>query len=1330
LELVFIAVVGVLGLALVGFIRVLKLLFGGGSEDRRIEIPPAPAPLTRTEKLGIVWEVMGTRMPDDLREEYGRLRGWRPPPAASPPALEGAVAPAVDPAAARVTPPALDAVPPPEAPPAIEPQVAPQPQVEAGGRDDRPLAVAPDVEAAAAHAPHWLRSFLSFENTIFLLAACLVLGGTLYVVATTWGHVPGRWRHLFLEGVVLFYGSALLAASALLDRRLKLLAAARFLGATAGITTAGAAVVACAAFAQALVAGVIGTAVVAAVGALDARAVLRLEGQPGPAPLTFLMFGAALALLAAVGLAGAAHPAAAAALLVAAVLVGGPLWLSRVATPSIPLRALAGALPAAAILLAVGGWVPAPYIGPALVAAGGTLATVGASMMGPPAALTLVALPAVGLGLAGGDLPLSIATLVIGLVVALVRLRGLDAGPPAASERPLVSGLAAALFCGVAFLWARAGGLVGARLGAAAWAWNGAAALPFAVVPLFVSARRRPTAIWRPAAIGAAAGVGGGALAMALAPFPDLGLPSVAPGAAAAALVYTWAARERELLPAWVAAHAVGLLAVWMAGRAVAPTLATAAVASAALPLLLPRGAVHKLVATVVVPCALGVAVADGAPGAWLAALAAAYGLAHLARPVVPTDEPWSTRPLGPPALVGALALALLVANGAHAPLVALARWPLVLAAGVAPFVAWIAWRGGPAFLAIETAVGIAALALGGQGLLGLALATVLVVGRLPGAVPLAAAGLAPLAGLAIAQGGRPEPIAAALLVGGAATLARPGPKHDATPWYRWLGLPFIVGAALIAGFARAAARGPWLPPDLWAIVAAAALAPFAFAAWRGAPAYIRDEVVGGAALLAAAALVDAFDHDAGNPAAVRAAAGVLLALACGLVAALRLGGRASRAAWVAALLLAPVAVVPTGPSPLSLTPAFVALAAVTALGGVSKRLRASDVGAWALVAALVAVWWSLLALAKHFSTGAPPEHILPPLAIVTALFGVGVALDGPRFATASAAFQRGLALVALALAAAFVVAAGVLIGAPRPLDAALTLAALVFLATLALVIAFHARAGWPFYVAESALAAAYAYLRLRTPWLDGLGDWDGFVACVGGLLGLGAERALRGVRAGLGADESRVMATLLPLLSAFFLRATVPVTGIGTALAAAFLTVRARDRARPSYGWLAAVLANLSLVPLWARLDVHTPVAYALPAGVSLALLCDVYHERLGTYAAPLRTVASLLSFAATSWEMFQFQSVWPALALAATAVAAVLVGIHARARAYLSFGFAALVIDIVANLTRWGMHDRLVGGALGMASGVVLFALGVTVSRHKERALSRYRAVMTWPW
>jgi hypothetical protein len=1329
-------VLGILGLSLVGLITVLRAMFGKGRQP--VVVRSAPEPLTRTEKLGVVWEVLGTRMPDELREEYGRLRGWRP--AAAPRAAAAAPPVTADPVEA-VTPPATAA---------IEIAAAPAPAASAveiaavaglavyaaaagidALDDDRPLAVSPEVAAAAPHAPHWIRSFLSFENTIFLLASCLVLGGTLYVVATTWGHVPGRWRHLFLEGVILFYGTALLGASALLHRRLGLDAAARFLAVTAGITSVGAAIVACAAFGQSLAAGGLGALLVAVVGAADARAVLRLEGPGGPAPL---LYGAALALLAAVGaFAETARPAMGGAVLLAAMVVGGPLWLGRVGQPSLPPRALAAALPIAALLLVVGRWLPGTCVAPSIVAAGGTIAAVDVSLPGVPAGLVLALLQAVGLGLAGGELLPSTAALVVGLAVAVGRLRSIADGPDARRERGFAGGLAAATWCALAFLWARAAHLVSGS-DEQAWAWVGASALPFAAVALGTLGRapaKRASA--QPVALATAAVIALGALVLALQAFPDIGLPSVIATAGVALLAYAWAVRARgaDGGAPWVTAHALGLVAVWTATRALAPSLAMAVTASAALLLVMLRARAHRLVGTVVVPLAIGLARDDGAPGAWLATLFAVYGAAHLLRPV-PLDGTGrlTSRPAGPPALVVALALALLAPNGAYHALVSLDHWPFVIVAGVAPLVGWVAWRGGPPFAGFEAVAGFAAAAAGGQPLPGLALATVLLLGRAPGVLSTAAVTVAALGAVALANHAQPEATAAALLVSSVAVLRRPLPADSESRWMRWLGMPFAIAAVMIAALAPSAAHPAWLAPDLWALVGGAALVPFAVATWRDAPAFITYEVLVGASLFAVAAVGDAFGAEPGSRAALRAACGALLAIVCGLLAAHRRGGRAARAGWIAALSLTPIALVPASGSPLALTPAFVAVAAMGALGFVSKRLRANLIGAWALAAGLVATWWALAAVAKHFSTGAPPEHLLPALAIVTALYGVMVVLDGRRLAAASPTFEQGLAKLALTLAAGFTILGGTLIGAPEPRDAVLTIVALLCLATLALVIAFRERAGWPFYVAESALAAGYAYLRLRTPWLSGFGEWDGVVACIGGFLCFAAERWLRRAREGLGADESRLMATLLPVVSAFFLRPSTPLTGLGPALGAAFLAFRARDRRRPVYGWLAAVLANLSLPALWFTLGVHSPIAYALPAGATLALLADVYATELGPRAGILRTVAALLSFTATSWEMFQFDSLWPAVLLAGTAVAAVLVGIVVRVRAYLTLGFLALVLDIVANLTRWGMHDRLVGGALGVVAGVVLFALGVTVSRHKELALARYRQVMAWPW
>ena len=67
---------------------------------------------------------------------------------------------------------------------------------------------------------------------------------------------------------------------------------------------------------------------------------------------------------------------------------------------------------------------------------------------------------------------------------------------------------------------------------------------------------------------------------------------------------------------------------------------------------------------------------------------------------------------------------------------------------------------------------------------------------------------------------------------------------------------------------------------------------------------------------------------------------------------------------------------------------------------------------------------------------------------------------------------------------------------------------------------------------------------------------------------------------------------------------------------------------------------------------------------------------------------------------------------------------------RGYVYLGFAALLLDIIANLTRWGLRDRLVGGVLGVVGGIILFALGALVAHHKALALARYRRLQAWPW
>jgi hypothetical protein len=86
--------------------------------------------------------------------------------------------------------------------------------------------------------------------------------------------------------------------------------------------------------------------------------------------------------------------------------------------------------------------------------------------------------------------------------------------------------------------------------------------------------------------------------------------------------------------------------------------------------------------------------------------------------------------------------------------------------------------------------------------------------------------------------------------------------------------------------------------------------------------------------------------------------------------------------------------------------------------------------------------------------------------------------------------------------------------------------------------------------------------------------------------------------------------------------------------------------------------------------------------------------------------------------------------LILAGCSIAAVLLGIAWRARAYLYTGFACLILDIVANLTRWGLEDRVKGALFGLGAGMALLALGILVARKKAQLLAQYRRLQEWSW
>ncbi|MDX2020973.1 MAG: hypothetical protein SF187_12100 [Deltaproteobacteria bacterium] len=439
-----------------------------------------------------------------------------------------------------------------------------------------------------------------------------------------------------------------------------------------------------------------------------------------------------------------------------------------------------------------------------------------------------------------------------------------------------------------------------------------------------------------------------------------------------------------------------------------------------------------------------------------------------------------------------------------------------------------------------------------------------------------------------------------------------------------------------------------------------------------------------------------------------------------------------SRLAWIVATFLMPVLVASCAPLDWSLQAgAAAAFAFVAVLCWLSKRRDDNVLGTWGLSLGAVAFMWALGAAAEPFSHGGDKARHLPLVTVALTVYAVLVGQKGKRIAACSSAVYFRVALGALAFAMVALVASVGLLPEPSFATVLKTEAALAVFAGGSLYVALRFSWGWAFYGAEGAVVVAYGYLRLRTNWLHAFGDWDGVAMTVFAFLGLAAERKLRTLKKAVGARESVHVAMLLPLVSAVLLDADSPVRAIGSAAASLFyLHIARRGGVYRLAAWAGVGLANASLINLWLHLDFTSPLLFAVPVGLSLAALVHGQAEALGNAAAPLKTIASLLVLGVGSWEAMRFTSPWPALALAALSILGVFVGIVWRTRAYLYLSFGALILDIVANVTRFGLRDRLTGALLGLGAGLVLLALGVIVARHKAQLLARYHELQEWQW
>jgi predicted membrane channel-forming protein YqfA (hemolysin III family) len=92
---------------------------------------------------------------------------------------------------------------------------------------------------------------------------------------------------------------------------------------------------------------------------------------------------------------------------------------------------------------------------------------------------------------------------------------------------------------------------------------------------------------------------------------------------------------------------------------------------------------------------------------------------------------------------------------------------------------------------------------------------------------------------------------------------------------------------------------------------------------------------------------------------------------------------------------------------------------------------------------------------------------------------------------------------------------------------------------------------------------------------------------------------------------------------------------------------------------------------------------------------------------------------------QVLFFESIWDILLLAALSIAGILAGIGLRVKSFLYLGSAFLVLDVVVNLFRIGLEDRIIGMVFLFATGVLILVAAVFFNLKRDEVLGRYREI-----
>jgi hypothetical protein len=422
----------------------------------------------------------------------------------------------------------------------------------------------------------------------------------------------------------------------------------------------------------------------------------------------------------------------------------------------------------------------------------------------------------------------------------------------------------------------------------------------------------------------------------------------------------------------------------------------------------------------------------------------------------------------------------------------------------------------------------------------------------------------------------------------------------------------------------------------------------------------------------------------------------VLLSLAFwGLAAA---SSHAALGEWTTAAVVASLAVLVPGallPAPLlRLAPRTWVLLGATACALSFASLGSPLVASWGVLAPLALAAALAAGLRRFLTDDDRPALSLGFGAAGLALLAAAAAQSGP---------QAALVLVAGGVLCAILVVTALKggEGAGSALDLALVGAGLLLF--------FWRGAPLPELVGRAAQPALLLFLALVL---------------------VGLERAIERGRPDLAPSLLRATA-LLPLVALAAAWSTGPGAGsvarpaFGAALVYGAVSWVHWGQRFSRHGLLAAVaLCNLALFSTWAARGLSDAQLYTIPLGLSLLVAAQLGREDLNRTAAQnLRGLGCLVLYAGTGWQMASSDGLLFPLVLGLLALVTVAAGALLRVRAFLYLGATALVVDVLANLTRYSARSTLVLAVTITATGLGIVGGMAWFSVRRAEALAIYR-------